>query len=61
MPPSVALSRFFSHSVIESGFVMNDTIFRLILLPVIFMETSEIPLKIKTCGHNDTLFEKHVF
>lgn len=32
-----------------------------ILLPIIFMESSEIPLRIKICCPNDILFEKRVF
>ena len=40
---------------------MNATVFRHILLPIIFMETSEIPLKMRICCLNDTLFEKRVF
>ncbi len=41
--------------------IMNDTDFLHILHPIIFMETSEIPLKIKICCLNDTLFKKRVF
>ncbi len=41
--------------------VINSTTVRHIWPPVIFMESSEIPLRIRVCSPNDTLFEKRVF
>ncbi|MEK7359231.1 MAG: hypothetical protein AAB422_02540, partial [Planctomycetota bacterium] len=41
--------------------IMNNMAFLHILPPIIFMESSEIPLRIRICCPNDTFFEKRVF